>query len=414
MDSSTVQYGLGTLVNHYAERDNPHGAMVAPIFQTSTFGFTDVDSGAEIFEGKSPGYIYGRLGNPNEQQFASKVAMLEAIDIARKQPQADLGSLAAGKTFASGMSAITTTILARVRSGETIIAQESLYSSTFNFLEDIATRAGIKLVWVKGTSVASWETAFRDHPDAVLAYAETPANPTMDVVPLETVAGLAHQRRCWLMVDNTFATPYCQRPLTLGADIVVHSATKYLSGHGIVIAGVVVSSHVDFIQDDLQHFRKTLGGSLSPFDAWLANIGLKTFELRMQRHCENAFRVARYLQDHPKVAKVHYPGLETHPGHAIANQQMHAYSGMLSFELKGGLGAGKRMMDRVGLVRLAVSLGNVESLIQHPASMTHSNVPREERLKTGISDGLVRFSVGIENVDDILADLGQALDQVGQ
>lgn len=414
MDNSTSQYGLSTLVNHYTERDNPHGAMVAPIFQTSTFGFKDVDSGAEIFEGRSPGYNYGRLSNPNAQQFASKIALLEAIDIARKRPQADLENLAAGKTFASGMSAITTTILARVRSGETIIAQESLYSSTFNFLEDIATRSGIKLVWVKGTSASSWETAFRDHPDAVLAYAETPANPTMDVIPLANVADLAHQRRCWLMVDNTFATPYCQRPLTLGADLVVHSATKYLSGHGVVIAGVVVSPHIDFIQGDLQYFRKTLGGSLSPFDAWLANIGLKTFELRMGRHCQNALQVARYLQDHPKVAIVHYPGLETHPGHTIARQQMHAYSGMLSFELKGGLGAGKRLMNRVRLVRLAVSLGNVESLIQHPASMTHSIVPREERLKTGISDGLVRFSVGVENIEDILADLGQALDQVDQ
>jgi methionine-gamma-lyase len=222
-----------------------------------------------------------------------------------------------------------------------------------------------------------------------------------------------------LVVDNTFATPYCQRPLGLGADVVVHSTTKYLSGHGAIIGGLVASPHLDYMRRDLQLVLKTLGGAPSPFDAWLANLGLKTFELRMQRHCENALAVARYLESHPYVAKVHYPGLEGDPGHALALRQMHGFGGMLSFELRGRRGrgaggadavqAGAALMDRLRLTSLAVSLGNVDSLIQHPASMTHASLPREARLAMGISDGLVRFSVGVENIEDILADLEHGL-----
>jgi len=233
----------------------------------------------------------------------------------------------------------------------------------------------------------------------------------MLVVNLAEVAELAHQYGCWLMVDNTFATPYCQRPLSMGADVVVHSTTKYLSGHGVIIGGLVISTHLDYMQEEIPLVMKTLGGAPSPFDAWLADLGLKTFELRMQRHCENAIGVARFLEGHPSIASVNYPGLETDTGHTIAVKQMHAFGGMLSFELKGGLKAGEKLMNRLKIATLGVSLGNVDSLVQHPASMTHVSVPAAERKKMGISDGLVRFSVGIENLDDILADFEKGLER---
>ena len=409
MDKKSSDYGISTLVNHFAEGDFPQRAHVMPIYQSSLFSFPDHATGVAIYDGSLEGYTYTRTGNPNVDHFARKVARLEALDLLQDHPGAQLDDMVVGKAFASGMSAISSAILARVKSGETIIAQESLYSNAFNFLYQIAPRMGIHVVWVKDTSAAGWEAALEENPQATLVYAETPANPMMLVVNIAEVADLAHQYGCWLVVDNTFATPYCQRPLSLGADVVVHSATKYLSGHGVIISGLVISTRIDYMKQDIPLVMKTLGGAPSPFDTWLANLGLKTFELRLQRHCENASAVARFLQNHPGVDSVYYPGLEDDPGHEIAEQQMHAYGGMVSFELKGGLQSGERLMNRLKLVTLGVSLGNVDSLIQHPASMTHVSVPALERKKMGISDGLVRFSVGIENEQDILADLGQAL-----
>ncbi len=405
MDKNSKNFGLGTLVNHFAEGDYPHRAHVMPIYQTSLFSFPDHATGVAIYDGSMEGYTYTRAGNPNADHFALKVARLEAIDLLDVQKGAQVDDLVAGKAFASGMSAISSAILARVKAGETIIVQESLYSNAFNFLSKIAPRMGIDVVWVKDTSAAGWEAALKANPQATLVYAETPANPMMLVVNLAEVADLAHQYGCWLVVDNTFATPYCQRPLSLGADVVVHSATKYLSGHGVIIGGLVISTHLDYMKQQIPLIMKTLGGAPSPFDTWLANLGLKTFELRLQRHCENALAVAQFLQNHPAVERVNYPGLESDPGHEIAKQQMHAFGGMVSFELMDGLQGGERLMNRLELVTLGVSLGNVDSLIQHPASMTHVSVPPAERQKMGISDGLVRFSVGIENEQDILADL---------
>jgi methionine-gamma-lyase len=409
MGKNSKNFGLGTLVNHFAEGDYPHRAHVMPIYQTSLFSFPDHATGVAIYDGSMEGYTYTRAGNPNADHFALKVARLEAIDLLDVQKGAQVDDLVAGKAFASGMSAISSAILARVKAGETIIVQESLYSNAFNFLSKIAPRMGIDVVWVKDTSAAGWEAALKANPQATLVYAETPANPMMLVVNLAEVADLAHQYGCWLVVDNTFATPYCQRPLSLGADVVVHSATKYLSGHGVIIGGLVISTHLDFMKQQIPLIMKTLGGAPSPFDTWLANLGLKTFELRLQRHCENALAVAQFLQNHPAVERVNYPGLESDPGHEIAKQQMHAFGGMVSFELMDGLQGGERLMNRLQLVTLGVSLGNVDSLIQHPASMTHVSVPPAERQKMGISDGLVRFSVGIENEQDILADLEQGL-----
>ncbi|NTU74501.1 MAG: aminotransferase class I/II-fold pyridoxal phosphate-dependent enzyme [Anaerolineaceae bacterium] len=310
--------------------------------------------------------------------------------------------------FSSGMAAVSSAVLARTRAGQTIIAQESLYGTTFTLLSELAPRYGIKVVWLKDTSPDQWERAFSQNPEAVAAYIETPVNPTMAVVDIARISEIAHRYGAWVIADNTFATPFCQRPLTLGVDVVVHSTTKYISGHGLTIGGAVVSRHVNFINKELNGMLKMLGGVCSPMDAWLANNGLKTFELRMQRHCDNGLQIARYLEQHPAVEHVYYPGLPGHPDHELAKRQMLAFGGMLSFELKGGLRAGEDLMNRIKVMSLAVSLGNVDTLIQHPASMSHSNVPREVRIKAGLSDGLVRLSVGIENCEDLIADFEQA------
>lgn len=409
MPPFNTRHGLSTLVTHLTEMNDPRNAHVTPVYQTTTFHFPDVDTGIAIWRGEQPGHIYTRLGNPNLEQLATKIAALEGLDLLRARPGTDLDEVVAGLTLGSGMAAITAAILARVHSGDTVIAQEALYGATYSFLELLARNYGLNVVFLPDTSPEAWEDAFRRHPGAALAYAETPANPTLAIVDLRAVAEIAHRHGAWLMVDNTFATPYCQRPLSLGADIVAHATTKYLSGHGLTIGGAVVSPHLDYIRRDVQSALVLFGGVASPFDAWLANIGLKTFELRMERHCANATAVARYLAEHPTVSRVYYPGMDSHPGHAVALRQMYSFGGMLSFELKGGFDAGRELMDRVRLATLAVSLGNVDTLISHPASMSASNVSAEVRRKMGIPDGLVRFSVGIENTEDILQDLEDAL-----
>lgn len=409
MTSINPHHGIGTLVTHVTEMNNPLNTHVAPIYQTSAFVFPDVQTGAGRFKGEEPGYIYTRLNNPNLEQLAVKISVLEGLDMLRAQPGKPVEELVAGKVFSSGMAAVSAAILARAKGGQTIIAQENIYSATFNLLHNLAPQYGIEVIWLHETTAENWEAAFRAHPQAVLAYAETPANPTLSLVDLVAAADIAHSYGAWLMVDNTFATPYCQRPLTLGADVVVHSTTKYLSGHGQIVGGAVVSPHIDFVKGPLAQMFKILGGCPSPFDAWLGNIGLKTFEVRMQRHCENALQIAHFLEEHSKVGRVYYPYLESHPDYSLAKRQMCSGGGMMAFELKGGFGAGVALMEHVRVSTLAVSLGNVDSLISHPASMTHSNVSAEDRKKQGISDGLVRYSIGIEDVVDLIADLEQAL-----
>jgi len=299
-----------------------------------------------------------------------------------------------------------------VGAGGTLITQEVVYGGTFEFLHNVAPRLGIRVVSVRGDDLDAWARAFKQYPDARLAYMETPANPSMTITDIAAVVEMAHAHNAWVCVDNTFATPYCQRPLTLGADLVLHSTTKYITGHGVVVGGAVISPHVQFMRTDFKGTLKSLGTSPSPFDTWLTNMGLKTFELRMQRHCENGMAIARFLEKHPKIARVMYPGLESFPGHAVAKKQMHCFGGMISFEMAGGFEAGVALMENIRLATVAVSLGNVDTLIEHPASMTHAGVPQEEREAVGITNGLVRLSVGIENTEDILADLQDALEKV--
>jgi len=362
MKKNPHELGLGTLVTHFTEKDNPHQAHIAPIYQTSTFVFPDVQTGADIFAGKNKGFSYTRADNPNARQLAKKLA-------------------------------------------------------AHNFMKKVAPLYGINVVCVEGSDMESWQVTFEQHPETAVAYFEPPANQNMEIVDIAQVSALAQENNTWTIIDNTLATPYCQRPLSLGADIVIHSTTKYLGGHGTIIGGAVISRHPHFFHPTEERFflsAKVFGGCPSPFDTWLTNIGLKTFELRMQRHIENAAIVAEWLQKHPIVSKVYYPGLENFPGHQTARKQMfNGFGGMLSFELTGDYKAGVSLMQSLKLISLAVSLGNVDSLIQHPASMTHAAMSPEDRLEFGITDSLIRFSVGIENIGDVLADLDQALDQAG-
>jgi methionine-gamma-lyase len=409
MGQVTRKHQMGTVAIHAGRKPNPEHAHATPIYETSTFSFPDVATGQAIWRGDQDGHIYTRLSNPNFDEVTSRIAALEGIDLYHMSETAEMDSLARGYLFASGMAAITTALLTVLKGGDTIIAQESLYGATFTFLKNVAPQYGIEVVWLRDPQPDDWEKAFMEHPAAKLAYAETPSNPSMAIVQLQPAAEIAHQYGAWLMVDNTFATPYCQRPLTLGADVVLHSTTKYLGGHGLVVGGAVVSRHVDWVKNELAKMAIHLGGNPSPFDAWMVGNGIRTLDVRMQRHCFNAIKVAHFLADNPAVGKVFYPGLSSHPDYEHARKQMHHFGAMIAFELNGGYDAGVRMMDRVRLATLAVSLGTVDTLIQHPASMTHSKVNREDRLHQGITDGLVRLSVGIEYAGDIIDDLDQAL-----
>jgi methionine-gamma-lyase len=415
MNKNPHKLGLSTLVTHFTEMDHPYHAHVAPIYQTSTFAFPDVQTGADIYAGKNEGFSYTRADNPNARQLAKKLAALEGIDLLRANPDRDIDELVKGRMFTSGMAAISTALMARLETGDTVITQKALYGNAYNFMKKVAPLYGINVVWVEGSHRDAWQRAFKEHPETAVAYLETPANPNLEIVDIAEVSALAQQNNAWTIIDNTFATPYCQRPLSLGADVIIHSTTKYLCGHGTIIGGAVISRHPEFFHPTKERFymyAKVFGGSPSPFDTWLTNIGLKTFELRMQRHIENAATVAQWLEEHPKVSKVYYPGLGSFPGHQTAQKQMfNGFGGMLSFELTGGYAAAVSLMQNLKLITLAVSLGNVDSLIEHPASMTHAAMSPEDRLEFGITDSLIRFSVGIENIEDVLADLNQALEQ---
>jgi methionine-gamma-lyase len=401
--------GLSTFLTHYTEFDNQENSHLPPIYQNSVFIFDDTESGAAIAEGEAPGYYYTRLNNPNHQQLAQKLAALEAWDLLKQNPDALPEEIAGGLVFASGMGAVTAAILASVRAGETVLAQAALYDGTYLFLTNQAPRYGIEVVFITDNTAKGWAKAFEEHPKAKLAYIETPVNPTLRLTDIEPVSELAHAHGARVIVDNTFGTPFCQRPLTFGADIVVHSTTKYLSGHGQVLGGAVLTTDLDLLHGQLYQVYKLIGGTPSPIDTWMANIGLKTFELRMQRQCQNALRLAKVLEKNPAVNQVYYPGLSSHPDYALARRQMTDFGGMIAFDLKGGLEAGRQMMNSVQVATLAVSLGNVDTLIQHPASMTHCHTPREKRLAAGITDGLVRLSVGIEDSSDLIRDLLNAI-----
>ncbi|MED4585243.1 methionine gamma-lyase [Brevibacillus choshinensis] len=385
--------GLSTTAIHAGYHSDPQtGALATPIYQTSTFVFSSTEEGAKRFSGEEAGYIYSRLGNPTITVLEEKMAALEKAE--------------AGLAFASGMAAVSSILMALVRTGDHILGTKGLYGCTYGLLTLMKDRFAVNYSLCDMTDEDSIRQMLQ--PTTRVIYVETPINPTMELVDLKLVVKIAKEIDAYVVVDNTFMSPYLQRPIEYGCDIVIHSATKFIGGHGDVIAGVAVGpkSIMDSIRMTTQ---KDMGGILAPFDAYLLIRGLKTLGVRMDRHCENGQRVAEFLHNHPKVAIVHYPGLPHFPQHELACEQMDGFGGILAFELEGGMEAGIRMMNKVRLCKRAVSLGDVDSLIQHPASMTHSVIPAEERWKMGITDGLIRLSVGIEDVEDIIDDLDAAL-----
>ncbi len=371
--------------------DEATGALSIPIYQSSTFAFKNAKHGADIFSGDQEGYVYTRIGNPTQAALEREMAFLEGGE--------------AALAFGSGMAAISSIIFSLCECGDNFVSSDTLYGGTHSLFIETLPRMQIEAKEVQTTDPENIAKAIDDKTKAI--YIETPANPTLTISDLAEAAKIAKKHKIPLIVDNTFSTPYFQRPLELGADIIVHSATKYIGGHGDTVAGVVIGKK-DYIDDLRGRFLRDLGGIISPLNAWLLVRGLKSLAVRMQRHEENAIKIAKFLQFHPKVKQVWYPGLTTHPQYEIAKKQMSGYGGMVSFEVKGGRKAGEKLMNAVKLFTLAVSLGDVDSLIEHPASMTHSTYSPEELEEVGISESLVRLSVGIEDARDLIDDLSQA------
>ena len=393
----TKKYGLGTTAIHAGTLKNLYGTLAMPIYQTSTFIFDSAEQGGRRFALEEAGYIYTRLGNPTTTVLENKIAALEEGE--------------AGIAMSSGMGAISSTLWTVLKAGDHVVTDKTLYGCTFALMNHGLTKFGVEVTFVDTSNLDEVKKAMKENTRVV--YLETPANPNLKIVDLEGVCKVAHTNpNTLVIVDNTFATPYMQKPLKLGADIVVHSVTKYINGHGDVIAGLVITNKELADQIRFVGLKDMTGAVLGPQDAYYIIRGMKTFEIRMERHCKNAKKVVEFLNKHPKIERVYYPGLETHPGHEIAKKQMKDFGAMISFELKGGFEAGKTLLNNLKLCSLAVSLGDTETLIQHPASMTHSPYTKEEREAAGITDGLVRLSVGLENVEDIIADLEQGLEKI--
>ncbi|MCP5097157.1 MAG: PLP-dependent transferase [Chloroflexi bacterium] len=396
---------------HAGEIHDAQGSHVAPIYQTSTFTFANMEAVQKYAAGEDDSYIYSRGGNPGRKALATKLAALEGRHLIQQAKEAgNLKPVVAAEVFSSGMAAISAALLGLAKSGDHIIALDVLYGSTAHLLSELLPQYGITVSHVKHLQPDALEQALQAHPNTTVVYLESPANPTMTLVDITAVSEIAHAHNAKVVVDNTFATPILQRPLELGADVVVHSTTKYLSGHGVLIGGAVIGRDVTLVEEKINSLIRFLGGVPSPFDCWLTNLGVKTLPLRMKQHCENGMAVARFLDAHEGVTTVYYPGLESHPQHELARRQMDDFGGMIAFEITGGYAAACHLLDHVKLCALAVSLGNLDTLIEHPASMTHGGMTPEMRSQIGISDGLIRLSVGLEAAADIIADLGQAMD----
>ncbi len=386
MSDRSNRSAFATRAIHGGQTPDPlTGAVSVPIYATSTY--------AQASPGVNQGYEYSRSANPTRSAFERAVA--------------DLESGAEGFAFASGLAAIST-VLELLDSGDHVIASDDLYGGTFRLLERVRKRSsGLQVSFVDLRDLAAISAAIR--PQTKLIWVETPTNPMLRLADLQAIAALARERGVLCAADNTFASPYCQRPLELGFDLVMHSATKYLGGHSDLIAGVVVAREDAALIERLRFLQNAVGGVLGPFDSYLALRGVKTLALRMRAHCDNALAIARWLETRPGVARVIYPGLESHPQHALARRQMHGFGGIVTVALDADLDGARRMLERVQVFTLAESLGGVESLIEHPAIMTHATIPALQRAALGISDALVRLSVGVEDVDDLIADLDQAL-----
>ncbi|WP_291578897.1 methionine gamma-lyase [Clostridium sp. UBA6640] len=388
------QMGFSTKAIHGGAKKNEYGALATPIYQSSTFVFDSAEQGGNRFALEEEGYIYSRLGNPTNSVLEEKLAILEGGE--------------AAMSMSSGMGAISSALWTALKAGDHIVAAKTLYGCTFAYLSHGLTRFGVEITFVDTKDPQNVKDAMRENTRVV--YLESPANPNLDLTDIEAICKIAHENEnCLVMVDNTFCTPYIQRPLELGADVVIHSGTKFLNGHGDVVCGFVIGSSEFIKQVRLFGVKDMTGSSMSPFDAFLVIRGMKTLPLRMEKHCDNAMKVAEFLENHKAVEKVYYPGLESFPQYELAQKQMSLPGAIIAFEIKGGLEEGRKMINNTKLCSLAVSLGDAETLIQHPASMTHSPYAPEERLEAGIKDNLVRLAVGLEDVEDIILDLDRAL-----
>jgi methionine-gamma-lyase len=398
--------GFGSACIHAGFESEQHRSHITPIYASSTYLFESAEQGVDLFTGKEKGFIYGRFGHPTGSQTEEKLATLEAFGLQDKNGQPlQLKAILHG----SGMAAISTLILSNVQQGQKVLSHLSLYGGTQEYIDKVLPGCGIQTLITDFKNLDEVEKMLQSNQDIALLYIETPANPTLQCVDIEKLTQVAHQYGCKVAVDNTFATPYLQQPFRFGVDFVIHSTTKFLNGHGTAVGGVLIGRDLNFMQTKAtKHFR-LLGASVSAFDAFLLNNGIKTLEVRMQRHCENAMTVAGFLVQHPAVETVNYLGLNNHPDHALAMRQMKHAGALMSFEVKGGFESGKKFINHLQLCTSAVSLGTCDTLISHPASTTHAGVAAELRAQSGISDGLIRMSVGIENVEDILADLDHAL-----
>jgi cystathionine beta-lyase/cystathionine gamma-synthase len=366
--------------------DPTTGAIVPPIYQTSTFVLEEV--------GKDKGYDYTRASNPTRAVLEANLAALESGEYCI--------------SFASGLSAVDA-VTRLLSPGDHVVSTDDVYGGVYRQFQQIHKRFGLDFTFVDSCDPANVENAIK--PNTKMIWIETPTNPLLKVTDLETMVAIGREKGIPVAVDPTFATPALLRPLEMGVDLVVHSTTKYLSGHNQIIGGAVVTNSADYFEK-LKFMQKSIGAVSSPFDCWLTLLGVKTLPIRMERHSANGMAVAKYLEEHPKVVRVSYPGLPSHPQHDVAKRQMSDFSGMATFELKGGLESGRTLMNSVELCSLAESLGAVETMVTHPATMTHADVPKEEREARGLTDGLVRISVGLEDIDDIIADLDQALNKV--
>jgi len=391
----TKDKGFNTKLVHAGAFDDEYGSASVPIYQTSTFRFKNAQHGADCFSGKSDGFIYTRIGNPTIKALEHNIAELEnGFD---------------GIATSSGMGAISAVYMALLNAGSHIVSSDAVYGPARGILEQDFSRFNVEASFVNTSNIDNIVAAIK--PNTKVLYIETPANPTMDITDIAACAKIAKQHNLNLVVDNTFCSPYLQKPLDLGADVVLHSVTKFINGHADIVGGIIVTKDPE-IYKKIRHSMVYLGSNMDPTQAFMVLRGVKTLSIRIDRAQENAMKVAEFLQAHPKVAWIRYPGLKNHPQYELAKSQMKGFGSMMSFGLKGGYDAGKKLMDNVHLAMLAVSLGGVETLIQHPASMTHAAVSKENKLAAGITDDLVRFSVGIEDVDDIILDLKNALDSL--
>ncbi len=405
-DKNFPYSGFSSVAIHGGHQADPNYAHIVPIYASSTYVFDEAEQGMRRFSGEEKGYIYSRWGNPTITEAEERIAALESFGITDEH-----GNPLKLKAIlhSSGMAALTTLFISHLKAGDKVLSHYSLYGGTQELLEKILPPLGVEVIITDLRDLDKAKQALSSDKKIKMLYLETPANPTIQCVDIEELTMLGKSNDLIVAVDNTFATPYLQQPFQYDVDFVFHSTTKFLNGHGTAISGVLIGKDIEHMNNHVTKVHRLLGGNSNPFDAYMLAQGLKTLEVRMQRHCHNAMEVAGFLEQHPAVSKVNYLGLASHPDYYTAAKQMRNSGAMLSFELKGGLEAGKRFIDKLQMCIRAVSLGTCDTLLCHPASMTHYGVPKEKREVYGITDGLIRMSVGIENVQDILMDLDQAL-----